>query len=69
MSYNIRYTPFFEREFKKLSKKYASLTQDLATVISDLMSIHVPVNPSVMIATKYECALPQKIKANPAAQG
>jgi mRNA-degrading endonuclease RelE of RelBE toxin-antitoxin system len=32
MSYSIATTPFFEREFKKLSKKYPSLKSDLQKV-------------------------------------
>jgi len=36
MSYNIKYTPFFEREFKKLLKKHSSLKRDLETVIKVL---------------------------------
>jgi|SRR5882757_8792792 mRNA-degrading endonuclease RelE of RelBE toxin-antitoxin system len=34
MSYNINFTPFFEREFKKLLKKHSSLKKDLETVIN-----------------------------------
>ena len=37
MSYNIILTPFFERESKKLSKKYPSLQKDLKTII-DLLN-------------------------------
>jgi mRNA-degrading endonuclease RelE of RelBE toxin-antitoxin system len=37
MSYSIAYTPFFEREFKKLSKKYASLQNDLQKIIKLLI--------------------------------
>jgi len=36
MSYNIVFTPFFEREFKKLFKKYISLKRDFETVVDDL---------------------------------
>jgi len=36
MSYNIVFTPFFEREFKKLFKKYNSLKNDFATVVDEL---------------------------------
>jgi mRNA-degrading endonuclease RelE of RelBE toxin-antitoxin system len=36
MSYSIILTPFFEKEYKKLLKKYASLTKDFQKVISDL---------------------------------
>ena len=36
MSYSIVFTPFFEREFKKLSKKYISLKKDFEAVIDDL---------------------------------
>ena len=36
MSYNIVFTPFFEREFKKLFKKYLSLKKDFETVIDEL---------------------------------
>jgi|ERR1700722_17802228 mRNA-degrading endonuclease RelE of RelBE toxin-antitoxin system len=36
MSYSIVFTPFFEREFKKLLKKHISLKKDLEIVINDL---------------------------------
>jgi len=36
MSYKIVLTPFFEREFKKLFKRYISLKKDLEGVTSDL---------------------------------
>lgn len=37
MNYSIVTTQFFEREFKKLSKKYASLAKDFQKVISSLV--------------------------------
>jgi len=36
MSYNIKFTPFFEREFKKLFKKHSSLKKDLESVVDRL---------------------------------
>jgi len=36
MSFNINYTPFFEKEFKKLYKKYRSLKDDLNKLINQL---------------------------------
>ncbi len=36
MSYQIEALPNFEREFKRLSKKYASLKQDLAALVAEL---------------------------------
>ena len=36
MSYSILFTPFFEREFKKLLKKHVSLKKDFETVINNL---------------------------------
>lgn len=36
MSYSIVYTDHFERELKRLSKKYKSIRGDLALLISDL---------------------------------
>ena len=38
MSYNIIYTPFFEKEFKKLFKRYLSLKQDFKTVLNEINS-------------------------------
>src|SRR5438094_8387466 len=34
MNYNIVFTPFFKREFKKLLKRHASLKADLKTIIA-----------------------------------
>jgi len=36
MNYNINSTPFFEKEFKKLFKKYPSLKNDLKAVTDSL---------------------------------
>jgi len=36
MSFSINYTPFFEKEFKKLYKKHRSLKDDLNKVINQL---------------------------------
>jgi len=36
MSFSISYTPFFEKEFKKLYKKHRSLKDDLSKVINQL---------------------------------
>ncbi|MDB5156251.1 MAG: hypothetical protein JWR50_958 [Mucilaginibacter sp.] len=36
MSFSISYTPFFEKEFKKLYKKQRSLKDDLSKVINQL---------------------------------
>jgi mRNA-degrading endonuclease RelE of RelBE toxin-antitoxin system len=36
MSYNINSTPFFEKEFKKLFKKYPSLKKDLKAITDEL---------------------------------
>ncbi|TSJ42935.1 hypothetical protein FO440_01730 [Mucilaginibacter corticis] len=36
MSFNINYTPFFEKEFKKLYKKHRSLKDDLNKLINQL---------------------------------
>jgi len=36
MSYSIVYTPFFEREFKKLLKRYISLKKDFDVIIDSL---------------------------------
>jgi mRNA-degrading endonuclease RelE of RelBE toxin-antitoxin system len=45
MSYNINSTPFFEKEFKKLFKKYPSLKKDLISLRpkqSPIISLHIP---------------------------
>ncbi|SHN18803.1 mRNA-degrading endonuclease RelE, toxin component of the RelBE toxin-antitoxin system [Mucilaginibacter sp. OK098] len=34
MSFSINFTPFFEREFKKLLKKHGSLKKDLEAIIN-----------------------------------
>ncbi len=34
MSYSVNFTPFFEKEFKKLYKKHRSLKNDLNAIIS-----------------------------------
>lgn len=36
MTYNIIFTPFFEKEFKKLLKKYPSIKNDLRAVLEDI---------------------------------
>jgi len=36
MSYSIVFTPFFEKEFKKLFKRHLSLKNDLNVILSQL---------------------------------
>ncbi|WP_375418500.1 type II toxin-antitoxin system RelE/ParE family toxin [uncultured Hymenobacter sp.] len=50
MSYQIEALPNFERELKRLSKKYLSLKQDLAALVSELTN-----NPTTGTALGQNC--------------
>ena len=50
MGYQIEALPNFERELKRLSRKYPSLKRDLATLVTDLAD-----NPATGTALGHNC--------------
>lgn len=50
MSYSILYTPDFEKQLKRLAKKYLSLRKDLSALVKELQ-----VNPTTGVALGNNC--------------
>jgi mRNA-degrading endonuclease RelE of RelBE toxin-antitoxin system len=69
MSYRVKFIPKFEKELKRLSKKFPSLKSDFSLLLKSLKE-----NPSQgislgMNATRYVWRSPAKEKVNQAGQG
>ena len=64
MNFNIKTTSVFERQAKRLMKKFPSLKKEIQTLISDSKKNQPKELQSVMNATKYALPLQAKEKAN-----
>ena len=59
----------FEKEVKRLSKRYRSLKSDLQSLLTELHAIRSSAPTSVADCARYVCALRRRVKARAAAQG
>ncbi len=69
MSFNILATTFFEKELKKLAKKYPSLKKDVDALARQLEEQPKSGTPIGMTATKSEWRFLRKEKVNQEEQG
>jgi 5'-deoxynucleotidase YfbR-like HD superfamily hydrolase len=68
MSFKVKTISVFERQAKRLIKKFPSLKKELQTLISELKEDPAKELQLVIIATKYALPLPAKGEANPVGQ-
>jgi mRNA-degrading endonuclease RelE of RelBE toxin-antitoxin system len=69
MSYKIKTTDVFEKQAKRLAKKYASLKKNFYYLFSSLKKILSKVQPSERTVSKSVLRLLQKEKAKVAGEG
>ena len=70
MSFNVKTISVFERQAKRLMKKFPSLKKEIQTLISELKEVPTKKErQSVMTAIKYALLLQAKAKVSLVAEG